>query len=370
MSDLLHCLLIDSSYPINTRNTKIIDTLNNSFPNMYCSFVTWNRDGRAINSKDKNMPVYKKKASYGKLMKKLVSLIGYYHFLRRYNQEKKPEILIASHWDMLLLAALMKKKGQLLIYENLDVPTHENLWVLGCLRKLEKWTLRKADAIVFASRFFADLYSWFNKPQFVLENKPLTVSDVYDQEFGEVKGCFTVSFIGAVRYGDILENLIEAVRGDGEIQLYIHGEGADLNRLVAFSRNSSNIHFTGRYEVTQLPKLYMTSDIVWAAYPNKDFNVKYAISNKYHESIQYCVPCIYAENTKLGDFVLEHNLGYVVNPYSVEDIRKCIDNIKNNKQQLHRMRECLKGYIDKEETWKEQFLPFHQYLVSIMESEF
>ena len=370
MSDLFHCLLIDSSYPINTRNLKIVDTLNNNFPNMYCSFVTWNRDGRPINSKDKYMAVYKKKAGYGKLMKKLVSLIGYYHFLRRYNQENKPAVLIASHWDMLLLATLMKRNGQILIYENLDVPTHENLWVLGCLRKLEKWTLRRTDAIVLASRFFADLYSWFDKPQFVLENKPLPISDGCERKQRKMKENFTVSFIGAVRYGDILENLIEAIRDDDEIQLYVHGEGADLNRLMAFSKDSSNIHFTGRYEVTQLPDLYMTSDLVWATYPNKDFNVKYAISNKYHESIQYCVPCIYAENTKLGDFVVEHDLGYVVNPYSVGDIRKCIDYIKNNREQLHRTRESLKRYIDKEETWTEQFSPFYQYLVSIMRNKF
>ncbi len=368
MSDLLHCLLIDSSYPINTRNVKIVDTLN-SFSNMFCSFITWNRDGRPINSKDKDSPIYNKKAGYGKLMKKLVSLIGYYRFLKCYNQKKMPEILIASHWDMLLLAILMKKNGQLLIYENLDIPTHENLWVLGILRNIEKWALKKADAIVFASRFFADLYPDFDKPQFVLENKPLSVSSICELKYGGLKKPFTVSFIGAVRYGDILVNLMEAIRGDNEIQLYIHGEGADLNRLMTFSMGSSNIHFTGRYEVDQLPKLYMTSDIVWAAYPNKDFNVKYAISNKYHESIQYCVPCIYAEHTRLGDFVKEHNLGYVVNPYSVEDIRECIDYIKNTPEQLYRTRECLKRYIDKEKTWKEQFLPFYQYLISMMKKE-
>jgi len=253
--------------------------------------------------------------------------------------------------------------------ENLDIPTHENLWVLGILRNIEKWALKKADAIVFASRFFADLYPDFDKPQFVLENKPLSVSSICELKYGGLKKPFTVSFIGAVRYGDILVNLMEAIRGDNEIQLYIHGEGADLNRLMTFSMGSSNIHFTGRYEVDQLPKLYMTSDIVWAAYPNKDFNVKYAISNKYHESIQYCVPCIYAEHTRLGDFVKEHNLGYVVNPYSVEDIRECIDYIKNTPEQLYRTRECLKRYIDKEKTWKEQFLPFYQYLISMMKKE-
>ena len=81
------------------------------------------------------------------------------------------------------------------------------------------------------------------------------------------------------------------------------------------------------------------------------------------------MPCIYAEHTRLGDFVKEHNLGYVVNPYSVEDIRECIDYIKNTPEQLYRTRECLKRYIDKEKTWKEQFLPFYQYLISMMKKE-
>lgn len=87
MSDLLHCLLIDSSYPINTRNMKIVDTLD-GFSNLDCYFIAWNRDGRPMDSKDNDNSIYNKKTGYGKLMKKLVRLIGYYRFLRCYNQKK------------------------------------------------------------------------------------------------------------------------------------------------------------------------------------------------------------------------------------------------------------------------------------------
>lgn len=87
MSDFMNCLLIDSSHPINIRNMKIVDALN-GFSNMFCSFITWNRDGIPINDKDKDNSIYNKKTGYGKLMKKLVRLIGYYRFLRCYNQKK------------------------------------------------------------------------------------------------------------------------------------------------------------------------------------------------------------------------------------------------------------------------------------------
>ena len=35
--------------------------------------------------------------------------------------------------------------------------------------------------------------------------------------------------------------------------------------------------------------------MVWAAYPNKDYNVKYAISNKFFESLVYEKPTFFSK---------------------------------------------------------------------------
>lgn len=356
-------LLIDSSYPINTRNKRLILTLQKYFNDVSVEYITWNRDCREVDDADKNMSIYNVRSAYGNLFNKLIHLGGYYRFLRKYNELKRPKIIVASHWDMLFLASLMKQKGQYLIYEDLDIPTIGNRYLLKLLQWLENIALKKTDAIVFASRFFKPLYASFMGKTFVLENKPiqnpLRVSHVEDDSN------FTIAYIGLVRYADVLKNLIDAVRDNKNISLRFHGEGQDLDLLKKYAAGSTNIFFTGRYEISSLPRLYSTTDLVWAAYPNKDYNVKYAISNKFHESIAYQVPCIYAEKTCLGELVLEKNLGYIVDPYDKDAIKSCILQVLNNRKDLETKKQSLILYGREEKGWDEQFLPIMDYVKSL-----
>lgn len=247
-----------------------------------------------------------------------------------------------------------------MIYENLDIPTAASLGVRKILEQIEKWALKRTDAIVFASRFFAPLYASFSREKFVLENKPL---QIYPSP-PVVKNTenIVISYIGLVRYADILRNLIDAVRGRKNVFLYLHGEGQDLSELKKYAQDCSNVEFTGRYEGSELPRLYAGADLVWAAYPNKDYNVKYAISNKFHESIAYHVPCVYAKETLLGDFVSEKNIGYVVDPYNVADINCIIDYVLEHRDDLLVKRQALKRYEGQEMGWNEQFQPIIEYL--------
>lgn len=365
MLDLSHLLLIDSSYPINTRNKKIIFSLKQAFPHLSISFITWNRDGRTVADADKGVPIYNKKSDYGKAFQKLMNLWGYFHFLKSYNEKKTPQIIIASHWDMLLLASFLKKKEQILIYENLDIPTSGNKLVLFILKRIEAFSLRKTDAIIFASRFFEALYKHFEGRKIVIENKPLAHNTTTCLQVVEKSGVLVISYIGLVRYADILKNLIDAVKNNNSIMLYIHGEGQDSEELMNYAANYSNVRFTGRFEQTDLPRLYSCSDVVWAAYPNKDYNVKYAISNKFHESIEYKVPCIYSNNTKLGDFVERNHIGLVVDPYSVHGIKVMVHSLVQNKTILKRLKNNLFHYSQTEKKWNEEFCILEQYIKSL-----
>ena len=358
-------LLIDSSYPINTRNEKIIFSLKQAFPHLSVSFITWNRDGRHIADSDKNMPIYEKKSAYGKAFQKLINLWGYFHFLKSYNKKNTPQVIIASHWDMLLLASFLKKKGQILVYENLDIPTSGNKLVLSILKQAETFALRKTDAIIFASRFFELLYKKFDGCKMVIENKPLIRNVSACLQVSKSSNVLVISYIGLVRYADILKNLIDAVKGNSLVTLYIHGEGQDLEKLKNYAIGCSNIKFTGRFEQTDLPRLYSYSDVIWAVYPNKDYNVKYAISNKFHESIEYKVPCIYSNNTKLGDFVEHNHIGLTVDPYSVQAIASLVNSIIEDKTILRKLQGNLLNYSRTEKDWNEEFSAFEQYIKSL-----
>lgn len=357
-------LLLDSSYPINTRNERILSSLKSHFSNTPIYVIAWNRDNRAMGNAD-SMFVYNRVSKYGSLVKKACNLIGYFRFIRKNNRKFLPKIIIASHWDMLLLAVMMRQKGQYIIYENLDVPTSGSECLQQLLLRVEKWAMNRSDAMIVASRFFIPLYPHYKGKTFVIENKPLSMVAAANPKSRKGQG-LVISYIGLVRYIQILKNLVDAVRPLKNVTLYIHGEGQDLIALKEYAKDVAHVRFSGRYESSELPALYGSADVVWAAYPNKDYNVKYAISNKYHESIAYQVPCIYSDKTCLGDWVKEKEIGIVVNPYSVNDIRNMLDNLDKNRSLLFEIQKNLSQYSSEEKSWSEQFSAFKDYLASIL----
>lgn len=111
--------------------------------------------------------------------------------------------------------------------------------------------------------------------------------------------------------------------------------------MQKYCKNVENVTFTGEYKYEDVVKLYHQSDIVWAAYPNKDYNVVYAISNKFHESSYVGIPCIYSDHTKLADFVEEKEIGLVVNPYDTNKIKALFSRIYDSKIDLENIKKNM-----------------------------
>ena len=71
-----HILLIDDSFPINTRNTKILESLEKYYgDDARISVVTWNRNNDCQTEK-KDFYVYQKPSAYGQKIQKLKNLYG------------------------------------------------------------------------------------------------------------------------------------------------------------------------------------------------------------------------------------------------------------------------------------------------------
>lgn len=328
----MRVLLLDSAYPINTRNIKILNSIKKHTTHCDVTICTWNRDGREISDNDKfNYETFNRKAQYGNPFKKLIQMFSYYKFLKKCNDKIKPTIIIASHWDMLILAFFFKLKYQKLIYEILDIPTASFSLVQNTLNFIERKCLSKTDALIFASRFYCDLYKDFTGKKIVLENLPLesNVSNIIKYQY--VSDKFKISFIGKLRYFSVMKNLIDAV-DNLDVEILFWGEGPDYNALKEYSEGNSQIKFFGKYDYDYISDIYNLSDLVWAVYPSLDYNVKYAISNKYYECVKFKVPGIFAKNTHLGDFVDKEKIGYTVNPYSVADIKSLFQDILINKE--------------------------------------
>ena len=346
-----HIVLIDDCFPINTRNRKILSSLAKHYgKEAKLSVITWDRNDD-YQEESEGYHVYKKASEYGNKTRKLLNLWGYRQFCQATIKNLRPDVVIASHWNNLMMVPRLDRRRQMLIYENLDVPTEAYI-----LRKtttaLEHWHMRRVDLTIHASRFFTKLYSPKIK-QLILENKPVFQAPP-PQEYA-VHQPLRIAFIGLLRYRDISKVLIDAVRNDSRFQLYFHGDGHAKEYLEQCAAGASNIFFTGRYAYEDVARLYQQTDVVWAAYPNKDFNVVYAISNKFHESLSFGIPTVYADKTCLGDFVVENHIGMAVDPYSIDAVKQLLENIVAHQDDLRKMAQDMRAFGKQQTTWEEDF---------------
>lgn len=349
---MLHIALIDDSFPINTRNSKIINSLARHYgKDVTLSVITWDRNN-GYTEELEGYHVYKKSSAYGNKTRKLLNLWGYRQFCHNTIEGLQPDVVIASHWNNLMMVPRLDRRRQMLIYENLDVPTEAYI-----LRKtttaLEHWHIRRVDLTIHASRFFTKLYSPKLK-QLILENKPTFTPPPPPLEYTPHQP-LRVAFIGLLRYRDISKVLIDAVRDDSRFQLFFHGDGHARQYLEECAAGATNVFFTGRYDYDDAPTLYRNTDVVWAAYPNKDFNVVYAISNKFHESLSFGIPTVYADKTCLGRFVVENNIGMAVNPYSTHDVKQLLQHILDHQEQLRQMARNARLFALRQTSWEQDF---------------
>lgn len=353
-------LIVETAYPLNSRTERFYQSFVDAFGYEAVEVVCWNRDNRDV--KHNSYRIFSKAVGYGDKKAKLLNLKDFYMFLKKEITEIKPDIILASHWDSLILATMTKPKNCKLIYENLDMPTGGNGTRI-ILTLFEKFALKKSDCITHASRFFTPFYKNFKGSQFVIENKlPKSMCVKLPSDSNNNK--LTLTFLGSVRHEDIKKNLIKAIDGLDNVEFKIFGGGTKYENVKGFAANYKNVTMYGRYDYNQIPNIYRQSDVIWAAYPYNDYNVKYAISNKFHETLYYGVPGIFSKNTKLGDLVEKEGIGFTVDCYSVEDINKTIKSILDDKDaKLANIKENIKRFQSHEtDCWEDEIEPFINYL--------
>lgn len=340
-------LLIDGAYPINTRSERIVKTLRKYYKVRICG---WNRENTTIKNKEEY--IYSSNEGYGNKIKKLQGMKKYLEFIKEILMKYNPDIIIASQWDMLFLIILSGFKGKI-IYENIDLPTSTNIFLLKILLFLEKYMLKKVTGIIYASRFFIPLYSKYKIKGLLLENLPIKEND--NDEYEIIKReKLRISFIGTLRYFETMKNLLLASQDNENIEVYLIGKGPENNKFKTFIKENKmkNIFMIDSYEYRDIKRLYLNTDLVWAVYPNKDYNVKYAISNKFFESILYEKPCFFAKDTFLGNFVNENKIGIIVNPYNVNEIKEKVKSL--NEEKILSLQKNLKKYKqDKKIYWED-----------------
>jgi Glycosyl transferases group 1 len=343
---------LDSAYPINSRNLRIYDYLKK---NNDIKVITWDRIGET-KAVENNYIVFCRKANYGNKKEKLKNIPLYYKFIDQNIKKYNPDVVIASHWDMLLLSSIVKIKTKFkLIYENRDMVSSRSPKIKRILSLIERLALIKTDGMILASRFFKPHYKYFNKEKVIIENKVSNDMLKYERKSSDK---FRISFIGSVRFYEILINLIEVCKEIPTIEVNIYGDGPDKIALEQYiTKNKiNNVKVHGKYSYKEIGKLYSITDLLWSVYPNTESsNKKYVIPNKYFESIYFGVPGVFPNNTKTGELVEDYNIGYTVDPISRKEIKKILNYASSNINDIDKKRTNLSN-INESIHWSDDIM--------------
>lgn len=339
-------LMLTDHYPLSPRVKKIRNSILKLYPESNVKILAWNREDTT--KTEDYVETFNQDLGYGNKLSKLLNLIKFKKRARMFFDEFKPDYIHAIDLEMCILARGISKKVKL-IYEVYDIKFFGNKILNYIREKLELVIIKNhISGMILASPYFEIYYNGKGASKIdkiIINNKPsisikLNKSNGYMSNYVDLlRGRIIIGFIGTIRYKDILLNLINAIKDNDKAKILLSGSGPHLNLIKEYIEKNNlqdKVVMTGRYREADLEEIYDACDYIWAAYPNKDLNVKYAISNKFFESFVFHKKVIVSENTMLGDSVMELKRGYVVNPYASKDIGVLIEKLEINKHKLEK----------------------------------
>lgn len=339
----MRVLILCDHYPLSPRVKKVRDSLQRLYPGCEVAIFAWNRSNSMV--KEDYVISFDQDLGYGNKGKKLFNMVAFIRAASKHLKKYKPDYIHAIDIEMLITAALISKR-QKLIYEVYDIKFLKNRIFNTIREKIEVFLLKRSvQKMILASPYFDHYYratGITDIEKVTINNKPSnrSVSDstsnfMKRNDIRVSQNNLIIGFIGTIRYKDILINLIQACKTFDNIIILLAGDGPsaeDMKRFISENDLESKVIMTGRYDTSDLRAIYEACDYVWAVYPNKNLNVKYAISNKFFESIVFNKKVIVAERTLLGESVEELNLGYTVNPYDVDQIVALLGSLSKGDQ--------------------------------------
>ena len=276
--------------------------------------------------------------SSDQLIQRLSVTSGYAQEMLAEIEAVKPSLIYTEGLDCLAVASRYKQKNQKcrIIFEVADLraayladPTSITAKMKRTIVSLaEKRLYRHIDALVVTSELFYDEYFSRMIPNVPVLFAPNAPDPDLFKRFSPVEhDCFTVGFIGGIRYPKQMAMLIRACESIG-CKALLAGAPAipegELNRLKE-EADPALIEFSGKYSyANDILDLYGRVDCVYAVYDADDPNVRIALPNKLYEAVDCELPIIVAKGTYLAQLVDSWGVGIAVSHFDQVDLERAI----------------------------------------------
>lgn len=301
--------------------------------------LCWDREGEFINKAtefigDIRIKRFFPRSVYGSGWKQILSFVRFVLEVKKYLRAKNYDYFHCQNLDGTVAGFLIDRKVKIVFdmrefYEGREKNKIKKL----IIRKILNFACRISWKIIHVNETQIKGMDDNQKLKLVyLPNYPnFSLSNCKKKEN---HGNLNISYIGGVRQHEIFENLFTAVKGMDKVKVNLHGGGTAYKKLKQIEGKYENVNITGRYNPSETAKLYSNADIIYCVYSMDNLNWKTAYPIKFYESIVTKTPIIVSKGSVLEKFLKDHDIGFAVNGENVEEIRKLIICISENKYVL------------------------------------
>lgn len=177
--------------------------------------------------------------------------------------------------------------------------------------------------------------------------------------------CFDILFVGNLLPNKGLDILIKALEGAENFQLRVAGS-TDTNRIyteriekmIEEKGLSSQIDLIGFVSKDDLSELFKKSDILVVPSFYEGFGIVYL------EALGYGLPIIGSTRGGAGEIISDGEEGFLLHPGKVEDLRNCLDKVRNKPEILKEMSVKARKRFEELPSWRKSMEKVVEYLKS------
>ena len=262
----------------------------------------------------------------------LRQLIPYVRFLlkvKRYLKKNKCDFLHCHDFDGALIGYLSKLKKVKLIFDMHEIYFHYSYAKIPLFNYYFNQILKKFHYIIYvtesqkkyiANKFYYKLVFLPNYPE----------KKVY-MPIVKAKGDkLRINYIGSLRDYDSLITLVKLSKKHNEYEVKLYGMGTAYEKLKDTISDYKKILY-GYYDgIKESANIYNHTDILYCVYNPTVENWKNAFPVKLYESIITLTPIIVCKKTVAGEFVLQHQIGEVVDYGDLDALLNAVKKINDN----------------------------------------
>lgn len=235
------------------------------------------------------------------------------------------DILLARNLEMLAIAARLRRPGQRLVYECLDI--HRMMLGDGAqhraMRAIEKALLRRCDLVVTSAPAFVEHYfhrlQHHDGPIRLVENKVLALDadDAVPRSAKQAAGPpWRIGWFGMLRCRRTLDMLSQIVRaGQGRIEVLIAGKPspAEFTDFDAQVAAVPGMHYAGPYAPGDLPWLYGQVHFAWCVdFFEEGLNASWLLPNRLYEGLAFGAVPVTMPGIAIADWLQAAGCGIVM----------------------------------------------------------